>query len=118
MNTTYARQIPGETTEAKIKNLLEDLQFLYQTLISTEKSGSYLHLHALSDGNFIASTIDTREDWTTLHCLPSDQDQWEELIDTMASHNLSFPASYLQEASAAEDYIRAAIATVADITQN
>lgn len=118
MNTTYARQIPGEATEAKTKNLLEDLQFLYQTLISTEKSASYLHLHALSDGNFIASTIDTSEDWTTLHCLPSDQDQWEELIETMASHNLSFPASYLQESSAVEDYVRAAIATVADINQD
>lgn len=118
MNTTYARQIPGETTEAKTKNLLDDLQFLYQTLISTEKSGSYLHLHALSDGNFIASTTDTREDWITLHCLPSEQDQWEELIETMASHNLSFPASHLQEVSASEDYVRAAIATVADINQD
>lgn len=119
MDTTYARHITGTTIEEMTAALLADLSFLANTL-TDEEAREHLHLHHLEDGNHIASVIDTREAWLTLHCLPANQkENWEELISNKATSNLSLSLEYLQAeyASTAKTYIQAAVVTVQDINE-
>lgn len=117
MDTTYARHTKGATIKEMTDSLLEDLTFLYHT-VATEESRQFSHLHALQNGSHIASVIDTKESWVTLHCLPDDQSRWEELITSMASHNLSFHGELLEVSpNTARAYIEGAIVTTQEISK-